>query len=191
MMLSTHLYARARKALPPLIMCLTVALAWLPAPAALALEPDYGPTLLAQRKGRKAKRDRRTTGRSGRKGRNGDEAKRAEPKQATGGSEPAGESKETTSEGAGDEGTEGAPQGAAEEGSVGAERPSAGALRRSNKMEFDARLIRGQTAGSGAVVLFDRGQRDLPALTKTRTRFLDATVREVYDDEGTAGASGR
>jgi len=55
-----------------------------------------------------------------------------------------------------------------------------GSLRRSNKMEFDARLVRGETAGTGAVVLFDRGQRELPSLTEERTGFLDATIREVY-----------
>ena len=58
---------------------------------------------------------------------------------------------------------------------------TAGNLRRSNRMEFDARLIRGETAGSGAVVLFDRGQRVLPQLTKARTRFLDDTLAEMYE----------
>lgn len=68
--------------------------------------------------------------------------------------------------------------------------PQGGSLRRSNKMEFDARLVRGETAGTGAVVLFDRGQRELPPLTAERTGFLQATVAEVYD-ERPAQALGR
>lgn len=57
--------------------------------------------------------------------------------------------------------------------------PGSGNLRRSNVMEFDARLVRGETAGSGAVVLFDRGQRPLPPLTRRRKRFLDPTLALV------------
>ncbi|MBN1656633.1 MAG: hypothetical protein JXA30_22870 [Deltaproteobacteria bacterium] len=51
---------------------------------------------------------------------------------------------------------------------------------RSNRMEFDARLVYGETAGSGAVILFDRGQRDLPPLTRRRKRFLSATTESVF-----------
>ncbi len=54
-----------------------------------------------------------------------------------------------------------------------------GATQRSNRMEFDARLVYGETAGSGAVILFERGQRHLPPLTKQRTRFLTATTEPV------------
>jgi len=63
-----------------------------------------------------------------------------------------------------------------------------GSVRRSNKMEFDARLIRGETAGSGAVILFDRGHRELPSLTKSRTRFLYQTLEEIYKPESEAQA---
>ncbi len=55
-------------------------------------------------------------------------------------------------------------------------------LRRSNHMEFDARLVRGETAGSGAVILFERAARRLPPLTKQRTRFLAATLEPVLGD---------
>lgn len=54
-----------------------------------------------------------------------------------------------------------------------------GGMRHSRHMEFDARLVRGETAGSGAVVLFDRGDRRLPRLTRLRDRFLRATVEPV------------
>ena len=63
-----------------------------------------------------------------------------------------------------------------------------GSVRRSNKMEFDARLIRGETAGSGAVILFDRGHRELPSLTKSRTRFLNQTLEEIYKPQSEARA---
>ena len=54
-----------------------------------------------------------------------------------------------------------------------------GNLRRSNRMEFDTRLVRGQTAGAGAVVLFNRGSRPLPPLTGERKGFTRETVRDV------------
>lgn len=58
--------------------------------------------------------------------------------------------------------------------------PAGGSLRRSSEMEFDARLVRGETAGTGAVILFNRGQRPLAPLVKQRARFLDASLMQVY-----------
>jgi hypothetical protein len=55
-------------------------------------------------------------------------------------------------------------------------------MRRSNRMEFDARLVRGEAAGTGAVILFDRAERPLPTLTERRTRFLRRTVERVFGD---------
>lgn len=52
-------------------------------------------------------------------------------------------------------------------------------LRRGNRMEFDARLIRGESAGSGAVFLFERAQRPLPSMIDKRTSFLHDTVDSV------------
>ncbi len=52
-------------------------------------------------------------------------------------------------------------------------------LRQSNRMEFDARVVRGETAGSGAVILFERGPRHLATLTERRHIFLDATIQPV------------
>lgn len=59
-------------------------------------------------------------------------------------------------------------------------------LQRGNRMEFDGRLIRGETAGSGAVFLFQRVPRPLPSMVKTRTSYLGETVQEVLGDSGTA-----
>jgi hypothetical protein len=59
--------------------------------------------------------------------------------------------------------------------------PSAGAskkgpvLRRSNRMEFDGRLVKGERA-SGAVYLFQRVPRRLPALLKLKRDQLDRIV---------------
>ena len=61
-------------------------------------------------------------------------------------------------------------------------------LRRTNRMDFDARLVRGETAGTGAVVLFSRGNRRLPNLLERRRGFLRATVEEVMGTQARAGA---
>ena len=61
-----------------------------------------------------------------------------------------------------------------------------GSLRRSNNLEFDARLVRGQRAGAGAVVLFNRGSRPLPPLTGERRGFTRATVVDVLGPEALA-----
>ncbi|MBA2665281.1 MAG: hypothetical protein H0U74_23535 [Bradymonadaceae bacterium] len=49
-------------------------------------------------------------------------------------------------------------------------------LLRGGRMEFDARLIRGETAGAGAVFLFQRTPRPLPSMTDRRTSYLENTV---------------
>lgn len=61
--------------------------------------------------------------------------------------------------------------------------PKGGATQRSDRMEFDARLVYGETAGSGAVILFERGQRQLPPLTKQRTEFLSATTEPIFGEK--------
>lgn len=72
-----------------------------------------------------------------------------------------------------------------------------GSLQRSNRMEFDARLIRGETAGSGAVFLFQRAPRALPSMVPLRKSYLQGTVDEVLgegwaeqENEAAQGTSG-
>ncbi|MEM9068913.1 MAG: hypothetical protein AAGE52_10420 [Myxococcota bacterium] len=96
--------------------------------------------------------------------------------------EPAAEGEPTAEEGA----EPASPEDASAELSAAAEGESSedgiqttGNLQRSNRMEFDARLVRGQTAGAGAVVLFNRGKRPLPPLTGERRGFSRQTVRDV------------
>ncbi len=54
-------------------------------------------------------------------------------------------------------------------------------IKRGRRMEFDARLIRGERA-SGAVFLFQRETRPLPSMVKRRTSYLDDTVRSTLGD---------
>ena len=65
-----------------------------------------------------------------------------------------------------------AGQGGGGEGAAGP------ALRRSNRMEFDARLVQGERA-SGAVYLFHRVSRRLPPLLKLQRDELDRIVMPV------------
>jgi hypothetical protein len=58
----------------------------------------------------------------------------------------------------------------------------AGMLQRSNRMEFDERLIRGQGAASGAVYLFDRAPRELPGLVPLRRSYRDEIVEPILGD---------
>ena len=68
-------------------------------------------------------------------------------------------------------------QAAAEQGG-GGDGAAGPALRRSNRMEFDARLVQGERA-SGAVYLFHRVSRRLPPLLKLHRDELDRIVMPV------------
>lgn len=52
-------------------------------------------------------------------------------------------------------------------------------LKRSNRMELDARLVRGEAARSGAVYLFQRAPRRLPPLVDLHQSWLDEIVVPV------------
>jgi len=67
------------------------------------------------------------------------------------------------------------------EGSASSETPAAegGSLRRSNRLEFDERLIKGQVAKSGAVYLFQRMPRHLPGLVPMRRSYRARIVEPV------------
>lgn len=53
-------------------------------------------------------------------------------------------------------------------------------LQRGERIEFDARLIQGQTAKAGAVYLFERASSNLRSMVKDRTSFRDKIVRTVF-----------
>ncbi len=54
-----------------------------------------------------------------------------------------------------------------------------GGLRRSNSMEFDARLVTGERPQAGAVYLFQRAPRQLPALVQLRQSYLRNIIDPV------------
>lgn len=54
------------------------------------------------------------------------------------------------------------------------------ALQRGERIEFDARLIQGQTAKAGAVYLFERARTDLRSMVNDRTSFRDRIIRMVF-----------
>jgi len=57
------------------------------------------------------------------------------------------------------------------------------ALQRGERVEFDARLIQGQTAKAGAVYLFARVPTNLKSMVRERTSFREKIVRTVYPIE--------
>ena len=71
----------------------------------------------------------------------------------------------------------------AEDEEVEVDDGEAGSLRRSDRMEFDARLVRGQKATSGAVYLFQRAPRALPPLVVLEQSYLDRIVEPVLGTE--------
>jgi len=56
-------------------------------------------------------------------------------------------------------------------------------LRRGEKVEFDARLIQGQTAKAGAVFLFERVSSDLSSMVKERRSYRQEIIEEVFPQE--------
>jgi hypothetical protein len=57
-----------------------------------------------------------------------------------------------------------------------------GTVRRSNRMEFDERLVKGQAAKSGAVYLFERAPRRLPGLVPMRRSYRKRIVEPVLGE---------
>lgn len=55
-----------------------------------------------------------------------------------------------------------------------------GALRRGARVEFDGRLIQGQTAKSGAIYLFARKQSKLRSMVEERANYRKELLRTVY-----------
>lgn len=79
---------------------------------------------------------------------------------AAAGEEPAGEQGSFLSQGGGEQGT----------------------MRRSGRMEFDERLVKGQAAKSGAVYLFKRVPRRLPGLVPMRRSYRKRIVEPVLGE---------
>lgn len=69
-----------------------------------------------------------------------------------------------------------------QEGALSQDVTGEGSLRRSGRMEFDERLIKGQAAKSGAVYLFKRVPRRLPGLVPMRRSYRRRIVAPVLGD---------
>lgn len=68
-------------------------------------------------------------------------------------------------------------------------------VRRSNRMEFDARLVQGERPKAGAVYLFERSPRRLPPLVKLRQSYVREIVVpvlgvDVWQQSAAAGGDG-
>ena len=57
-----------------------------------------------------------------------------------------------------------------------------GALQRGGRVEFDGRLVQGQTAKSGAIYLFARQRTDLKSMVRERDSYRREVLRTVYPD---------
>ncbi len=64
-----------------------------------------------------------------------------------------------------------------EGGAVGGGNP---ALQRGTRLEFDGRLVQGQTARSGAVSLFERARSELRSMVRERQSYRDEIVKTVF-----------
>lgn len=67
---------------------------------------------------------------------------------------------------------------------AGAPPAADGALRRGARVEFDGRLVQGQTAKSGAIYLFARMRSELRSMVKERSTYRKEILRTVYSEEG-------
>ncbi len=75
-----------------------------------------------------------------------------------------------------------APAEEGEETPAAAGDPTGTNVVRSGRMEFDARLVKGETAKSGAVYLFKREARNLPPLVPLRRSYRPRIVEPVLGD---------
>lgn len=64
------------------------------------------------------------------------------------------------------------------------------AVQRESHIEFDERLVQGQTA-SGAIYLFQRGESDFRSMVRLPSSFRDRTVREVLGPSSSAAPVGK
>lgn len=60
--------------------------------------------------------------------------------------------------------------------------PDPGNLQRGGRVEFDGRLVQGQTAKSGAIYLFARQRTDLRSMVRERDSYRREILRTVFTD---------
>ncbi|GMU60811.1 MAG: hypothetical protein IT380_11265 [Myxococcales bacterium] len=74
-----------------------------------------------------------------------------------------------------------APAPAPEAASAAADSGGAPGVRGPTRIDFDDRLIQGQTNKSGAVYLYDRKELKIRSMIKKRENFRDEIVGSLYD----------
>lgn len=62
-----------------------------------------------------------------------------------------------------------------------ADAPAPGSFRGPTRIDFDDRLVQGQTNKSGAVVLFSRKATNISSMVKRRKSFRHLTLETIYD----------
>jgi hypothetical protein len=63
-----------------------------------------------------------------------------------------------------------------------------GNLRRGGRVEFDGRLVQGQTAKSGAIYLFARKRSQLRSMVEERVEYRKEILRTVYMGSGSSAS---
>ena len=59
--------------------------------------------------------------------------------------------------------------------------PTQSSFRGPTRVDFDDRLIQGQTNKSGAVYLFSRKETNISSMVRRRKSFRHLTIRTIYD----------
>lgn len=75
------------------------------------------------------------------------------------------------------------PEKAPESAPAKSEPEAGSAIKRGERIEFDERLMQGQTARAGALYLFDRKPSDLRSMVRERESYRGEIVREIFPDE--------
>lgn len=142
-------------------------------------DKSAGPVLYAEAGRRRAKKRRAAPTAEDQAAQSGDQGEAAEGGEGEAAAPEGGEAEAPEGgegEAAGGEGGEGQAGGETTSGEITGE---GGSLRRSGRMDFDERLVKGQGARSGAVYLFKRTPRKLPELVALRTTYRERILQPV------------
>lgn len=73
------------------------------------------------------------------------------------------------------------PEGAVDADAASSSGPAPAATRGPTRIDFDDRLIQGQTNKAGAVYLYDRKELKTRSMVKKRENFRDEIIGSLYD----------
>jgi len=72
------------------------------------------------------------------------------------------------------------PAAAAESAPAPADAPAAGPIGRSNRIEFEGQLIKGQTTKAGEVQILERKDSEIKSMVKRRTSYREEIIKSVF-----------